>query len=375
MSGYLTQLDLTGRRVLLVGDGDAVGVEALRLLRGGADLTVATAAHSATVQDLASRGRLCLFERRWTSEDVTAAELVVALHVDHDLRAVCRDAGCWLTERAAPTGPAATSRRGGSVTLVGGGPGDPGLLTVAGLAAVHDADVVVCDRLAPLEVLAGLDVEVVDVAKVPRGPSTSQEAINALLIERAQAGQHVVRLKGGDGYVFGRGGEEAIACAQAGVTVRVVPGVSSAVAGPALAGIPLTHRGLSQGFSVVSGHLVPGHPSSTVDYDALARTGTTIVLLMAVATLPDILEALQTAGLPGDTPAATVADAGLPSQRVVRSTVAGLADAVSAAGLAPPAITIIGDVAGLEPLVPGLHAAQAPAVPLASQLDAVERTG
>ncbi len=148
------------------------------------------------------------------------------------------------------------------MVLVGGGPGDPGLLTVAGLEAVRTADVLVVDRLAPLSVLqqARSGAEIIDVAKIPRGSFTPQERINELLVEHGRAGRRVVRLKGGDNFVFGRGGEEWQACAAAGIPVRVVPGVSSAIAGPALAGIPLTHRQLTQGFTVVSGHLPAGRP-------------------------------------------------------------------------------------------------------------------
>ncbi|MDE9365235.1 uroporphyrinogen-III C-methyltransferase [Luteipulveratus sp. YIM 133132] len=348
MTTYTAELDVEGRRVLLVGEGASLVGEATGLLAAGARLTIAAPAVPATVEDLASRGLLIWTGAGWGLTDLDAADLVVATTSDPALAAACRTARVWLVHRRT----ASPRRRNGAgrVTLVGGGPGDPGLLTVAGRDALAAADVVVCDRLAPVSALAGLDVEVVDVAKVPRGRSTSQEAINALLVERARSGQHVVRLKGGDGYVFGRGGEEAIACAAAGVEVAVVPGVSSAIAGPALGGIPLTHRGLSQGFSVVSGHVPPDDPASTVDYGALARSGTTLVLLMAVATLPAILEALRDAGLPPTTPAATVADAGLPSQRVVRSTVAHLAETVQANGLGAPAITVVGEVAGLEPL-------------------------
>ena len=161
----------------------------------------------------------------------------------------------------------------GTVVLVGGGPGDPDLITVAGLRAVRQADVVLYDRLAPLAVLDEMrpDAERIAVGKIPRGACTPQERINEILIERARAGRTVVRLKGGDNYVFGRGGEEAQACALAGVPVDVIPGVTSAVAVPALAGVPVTHRSLSQGFTVVSGHVPPGDPRSTVAWEAAGR--------------------------------------------------------------------------------------------------------
>ncbi|HEY0239834.1 MAG TPA: uroporphyrinogen-III C-methyltransferase [Friedmanniella sp.] len=252
-----------------------------------------------------------------------------------------------------PTGPRPAQGQG-SVVLVGGGPGDPGLITVAGLAAVRGADVVVTDRLAPLAVLAEAPAhaQVIDVAKIPRGSFTSQERINELLIEHARAGRRVVRLKGGDPFVFGRGGEEWQACAEAGLPVEVIPGVSSALAAPALAGVPLTHRTLTQGFTVVSGHLPPGDPGSTLDWGALARSGTTLVVLMGIATLPAITAELVARGLPAATPALTVTEAGLPGQRAVRGTVADIATVGEADGIRAPAVTVIGPVAGLSLLAP-----------------------
>ena len=236
----------------------------------------------------------------------------------------------------------------GRVTLVGGGPGDPGLLTVAGLDALRSADVVLYDHLVPL---ASLDecragVLLIDVGKLPGGRSTSQQRINELLIEHARAGRHVVRFKGGDPFVFGRGGEEVIACAEAGIAVEVIPGVSSSIAGPALAGIPITHRGVVQAFTVVSGHVPPGHAASTTNWGALARAGHTIVVLMGVANLAAICAELVAHGSPATTPAAVVADAWLPTMTTVRGTVGDIARV--AAGVRPPAIVVIGDVAGLE---------------------------
>lgn len=233
----------------------------------------------------------------------------------------------------------------GTVTLVSGGPGDPGLMTVAGRAAVEQADVLLVDHLAPAGALAWArsDAVVVDVAKLPRGASTSQERINALLVEHARAGRRVVRLKGGDGFVFGRGMEEVLACAEAGVQTRVLPGVSSAVAVPALAGIPVTHRGVVHGFSVISGHVPPGHPTCTLDYAALARVGTSLVVLMGVANLSAVTEELLRHGMPARTPAAVIARGGHPDQEV---RVADLeAIACAAVGIAPPAVTVIGEVA------------------------------
>ena len=169
----------------------------------------------------------------------------------------------------------------GRVVLVGGGPGDPGLLTIAGRDALAEADVVVTDRLGPVAAIAehAPHAEVVHVGKIPRGPFTPQERINEILVEHARAGKVVVRLKGGDGFVFGRGGEEWQECRAAGVPVEVIPGVSSATSVPALAGIPVTHRGLTQGVAVVSGHVAPDDPRSDVAWEALAAAGLTIVVL------------------------------------------------------------------------------------------------
>jgi uroporphyrin-III C-methyltransferase len=232
--------------------------------------------------------------------------------------------------------------------LVGGGPGDPGLLTVAGLEAIKEADVIVCDRLAPLSALqyARPEAVIIEVAKIPRGTSTSQQRINEILLDHASAGKTVVRLKGGDPFVFGRGGEEWQACAAAGIPVTVIPGVSSAIAGPALAGVPLTHRELTQGFTVISGHAPPGDPGSTLNWQALATANTTLVIMMGVATLPAITAELIKHGLAADTPAMTVADAAMPSQHSVRGTLADIATLTNEADIKPPAITVIGAVAG-----------------------------
>ena len=246
-------------------------------------------------------------------------------------------------------------QRAGRVVLVGGGPGDPGLMTVAGLDAVRTADVVVTDRLGPVSILDDLDpgIEVISVGKVPFGPATPQEEINRILVEQARRGRTVVRLKGGDSFLFGRGAEEHLACTAAGGPVTVIPGVTSALSVPALAGVPATHRGLSQGVSVISGHVPPGDPQSTLDYGALARSGTTLVLLMAVTTLPAITAELLAEGMPADTPAVLIENGSTPAERVVSGTLATIAQQAAEAGVAPPAITVIGAVAGLaEQLAP-----------------------
>ena len=234
----------------------------------------------------------------------------------------------------------------GRVVLVGGGPGDPGLLTIAGRDALAEADVVVTDRLGPVAAIAehAPHAEVVHVGKIPRGPFTPQERINEILVEHARAGKVVVRLKGGDGFVFGRGGEEWQECRAAGVPVEVIPGVSSATSVPALAGIPVTHRGLTQGVAVVSGHVAPDDPRSDVAWEALAAAGLTIVVLMGVAHLDAIAHTLVAAGLPAATPAACIMDGASPQQRVVAATLEQIAEAAAAARIGPPAITVIGPV-------------------------------
>jgi uroporphyrin-III C-methyltransferase/precorrin-2 dehydrogenase/sirohydrochlorin ferrochelatase len=232
------------------------------------------------------------------------------------------------------------------VTLVGGGPGDPELVTVAGRRALAEADVVVADRLAPRELLDELsaDVELVDVSKLPRGRAAAQEEINRLLVDRARAGRRVVRLKGGDPYVFGRGYEEAIACAAAGVPCQVVPGVSSALSVPAVAGIPVTHRGVAHEFTVVSGHLPPDHEASLVDWDAVAAFSGTVVLLMAVHHLGAIATRLVDAGRKAETPVAVIAQGTMPGQRTVLSTLSEVAGDLEREVVQPPAVVVIGDV-------------------------------
>ncbi|MCG5439794.1 uroporphyrinogen-III C-methyltransferase [Micromonospora foliorum] len=237
----------------------------------------------------------------------------------------------------------------GSVAVVGGGPGPDDLITVRGKALLDAADVVVVDRLAPQGLLAGLrpDVLVVDAAKVPRGPSMAQEAINEALVSHARAGRRVVRLKGGDPYVFGRGHEEVLACAAAGVPVTVVPGVSSALAAPALAGVPVTHRGVAHDLTVVSGHLPPGHPDSLVDWAALARARGTVVLLMAVDTIAKIATVLIEHGRAPETPVLAVQDAGLPEQRSVPARLDEIGAVAAREGVAPPAVFVLGPVVAL----------------------------
>ncbi|MBF9127729.1 uroporphyrinogen-III C-methyltransferase [Plantactinospora sp. S1510] len=234
----------------------------------------------------------------------------------------------------------------GWVALVGAGPGDPELITIRGRRLLAEADVVVADRLVPGLLLDELrpEVELVDATKIPHGPAAAQEEINRVLVDRALAGARVVRLKGGDPYVFGRGGEEALACAAAGIPVTVVPGVTSSIAAPAAAGVPVTHRGVAHEFTVVSGHLPPDHADSLVDWSALARLRGTLVVLMGLNNLPAITAALRAYGRSPQTPAAVVQEGTTGGQRVVRSTLESVAADVLAAGVRPPAVVVFGDV-------------------------------
>lgn len=388
MSRYPLHLDLTGRRVLVVGGG-AVAVRRVRaLLAAGADVDVVA---PSTVPELTGVTGVPVQRRPFQPADVDGAWLVHACtgSVDAAVAEACAERGTWCVRAddaalspawvpavarvddvvvsvtagrdprravglrdalalALQTGdlPLRRGRPGtGSVALVGGGPGDPGLLTVRARRLLAGADVVVRDRLAPVVDLPTA-VEVVEVGKSARGPSWSQRDIEALLVDRAQAGRRVVRLKGGDVHVFARGIEEVAACVQAGVPVEVVPGVTSALAVPALAGIPVTARGVTQSFAVVSAHLPPGDPGSTVDWDALARLGGTLVLLMAVERLAAVCAALRHGGRAGSTPVAVVSDGSLASQRTVVST---LADAAAdCRDVRAPAVVVVGEVVGMR---------------------------
>ena len=231
-----------------------------------------------------------------------------------------------------------------TVYLVGAGPGDPGLLTVRGAELLARADVVVYDRLsvATLLDLAPAVADRISVAKQPGGASTSQDEINALLVEHGRAGREVVRLKGGDPFVFARGGEEARALLEAGVPFEVVPGITSAIAAPAYAGIPVTLRHSSTSFTVVTGHEDPvTGVEGSVDWDAVARVGGTIIILMGVARMAAIAERLIAGGRSPDTPAAAVQWGTRPEQRTIRATLATLADH----DLAAPATIVVGEVA------------------------------
>jgi uroporphyrin-III C-methyltransferase/precorrin-2 dehydrogenase/sirohydrochlorin ferrochelatase len=399
---YPLMLDLTGRRAVIVGGGRVALRRAQALLAAGAlvrviaprvdpaltgleltvcrreyrdgDLAGAWLAHAAT-NDPAVNARVAADAQRlriwcvraddaaasaaWTPAVARDGEITVAVTAGGDperakrLRAAIAfalaEGALPVRPRRPPAGNRAAARTG-RVALVGGGPGDPGLLTVRGHRLLAEADVVIADRLAPRDTLAGLDpdVEVIDAGKAPHTQHLSQEQINTLLVERARAGQRVVRLKGGDPFVFGRGGEEALACVRAGIPFEVVPGVTSAVAVPACAGIPVTHRGITQDFAVVSAHLDPSHPGATVDWEALAAGPGTLVLLMAVARLPEVTRELVKRGRDAGTPAAVISDGTTEQQQVLVSTLGQVAEDAAANGVRPPAVVVIGEVVRLR---------------------------
>ncbi|HVW41762.1 MAG TPA: uroporphyrinogen-III C-methyltransferase [Amycolatopsis sp.] len=399
---YLVGLDLRGRRVVLVGGGTVAQRRLPRLIGAGAAVELISPHTTPAVNGMADAGELVWHRRRYTDGDLDGAWYALACTNDPEVNAaVCAeaerrrvfcvraDAGIEGTAVTAAMGRheglvvgvlsggeplrsaavrdnliealhtglvadgAATAEIGElpGVALVGGGPGDPELITVKGRRLLARADVVVVDRLAPRELLDELpaEVEIVDAAKIPYGRAASQDVINAALIENAKAGKFVVRLKGGDPYLFGRGFEEVLACAEAGVPVTMVPGITSAFAVPAVADVPVTHRGVAHEVVVVSGHVPPGHEASLVDWNALGRLRGTIVLMMGVERLGQFADALLEAGRPAGTPVAIVEDGTMPTQRVLRSTLDKVAADAKAAGVRPPAVTVFGPVAALAP--------------------------
>ncbi|OUC80475.1 uroporphyrinogen-III C-methyltransferase [Streptosporangium minutum] len=394
MSPYLLGLRLSGRRVLVVGGGRVAQRRVPALLDAGALVTIVSTSVTHALDDLIATGRVIWEARPYQVGDVDGAWLVQACTDDRAVntavaaeaeakriwcvRADDKDASAAWTpasgrvdeisvavtaggdpRRAAGIRDAVVGAlRDGTVdarrnrtkpvgvALVGGGPGDPGLITVRGRQLLAQADVVIADRLAPQALLDELspDVELIDAAKIPYGRFMAQEKINELLIEHAKQGKFVVRLKGGDPFVFGRGGEEMLACAREGIPVIVVPGITSPVAVPAAANVPVTHRGVSQEFHVISVHVPPGDARSTVDWPNLARSGGTLVLMMAVERIGTIAETLIHDGRSPETPVMVVQDGTLPTQRALYATLSTVAERVTAAGIRPPAIVIVGDV-------------------------------
>lgn len=403
MAGYPLVLDLTGRRVVVVGGGQVAARRVAALHAAGAHVLVVAPELDPAL------GEVEVARRRYATGDLTGAWLAVAatngLAVNALVAADAEAAGIWCVRaddgaNSPARTPAVANSAGvsvavsceppdprrsmairdtirllldtgglplrhhrpavapaggqgppvaGQVALVGGGPGDPGLLTVRGRQLLAQADLVVVDKLAPREWLDLLDpaTEIIDAGKAPHAHNMTQDEINAALVSYANAGRRVVRLKGGDPYVFGRGGEELIACAAAGIAVEVVPGVTSAVAVPASAGIPVTHRGVTQEFTVVSAHLDPAAEGTTVDYDALARSRGTLVFLMGVGRLPRITDELVARGRSATTPVAVIESGTTKAERVTIGTLADIA--VRAADARPPAVIVVGDVVGLRP--------------------------
>ncbi|WP_332602755.1 uroporphyrinogen-III C-methyltransferase [Arthrobacter sp. S2(2024)] len=391
---YPTALRLLGRPVLVVGGGPVAARRAKGLLDAGARVTVVAPVASDALRELAASGLLTWEPRTYLSSDVDGAWFVQTATgvaaVDAQVAADAEAQRIWCVNAsdhessaawtpavavvddvkiainaggdprramalrdavatALETGDLPLRRRRastGSVALVGGGPGDSGLITVRGRRLLGQADVVVADRLGPRDLLQELapDVRVIEVGKTPGHHPVPQLEINRILVEEALAGHCVVRLKGGDPYVLGRGGEEAEFCRQNGVEVEVVPGVTSAISVPAAAGIPVTHRGLAKGFSVVTGHEelseVPARPDHTV------------ILLMGVAKLRESAAALADSGMPLDTPVGIVENGYMPEQRVTIGTLATIADQAEAAGVANPAVIVIGDVVRVSPFAP-----------------------
>ncbi|WP_042364362.1 uroporphyrinogen-III C-methyltransferase [Streptacidiphilus neutrinimicus] len=393
---YPVGLRLAGRRVVVIGGGVVAQRRLPALLSAGADVVVVSPETTPAVQAMADAGELRWEQRAYqdgdladawyamvaTSDPATNAAAAAEAEAQRIFCARSDDAAAssaWTPASGREEGTvvavlsgdprrsvalrdaivgglrdgslAAAHHRGRTpgVALVGGGPGDPELITVKGRRLLAEADVVVADRLAPRELLDELppSVEVIDASKIPYGRFMAQEAINNALIEHARAGKFVVRLKGGDPYVFGRGMEELIACAEAGVPVTVVPGISSSISVPAAAGIPVTHRGVTHEFSVISGHVAPEDPRSLVDWDAAAKMRGTLVLLMAVERIAAISAALVAGGRAPQTPVAVIQEGTTSAQRVVRATLATVADVVAAEGIRPPSIVVIGDVVAL----------------------------
>ncbi|MFJ4985969.1 uroporphyrinogen-III C-methyltransferase [Streptomyces sp. NPDC088732] len=391
---YPVGLRLAGRRVVVLGGGQVAQRRLPTLVAAGADVVLVSPSATPSVDAMAAAGELRWERRRYRpgdladawyaliatddaeaneaasaeaeerrvwcvrSDDADAATawtpatgrtdgVTVAVLTGRDPRrsAAVRDA---IVEGLRNGSLAAPQRRGRipGVALVGGGPGDPDLITVRGRRLLAEADVVIADRLGPRDLLDELPphVEVIDAAKIPYGRAMAQEAINAALIEHAKAGKAVVRLKGGDPFVFGRGMEEAQALAEAGIPCTVVPGISSSISVPAAAGIPVTHRGVAHEFTVVSGHVAPEDPRSLVDWEALARLRGTLVLLMGVERIAAIADALVAHGRGADTPVAVVQEGTTASQRRVDATLATVGRKVAEEGVRPPAVIVIGDV-------------------------------
>lgn len=399
LPAYPVGLRLQGRRVVVLGGGTVAQRRLPALIAAGAAVELISPQVTATIEAMADTGEIH-WERRgyqpgdlrdawyaliatsdphanvaasaeaeasrvwcvrsddaeaataWTPATGRSEGVTVAVLTGRDPRrsAAVRDAVVERLQDGSLAAPAHRTRVAG-VALVGGGPGDPDLITVRGRRLLANADVVIADRLGPRDLLDELPphVEVIDAAKIPYGRAMAQEAINNALIEHAKAGRAVVRLKGGDPYVFGRGMEEAQALAEAGVPVTVVPGISSSISVPALAGIPVTHRGVAHEFTVVSGHVAPDDERSLVDWSALARLRGTLVVLMGVERVQAIAAALIAYGRSSDTPVAVIQEGTMASERRVDATLATVAERVREQGVRPPAVIVIGETVDVGP--------------------------
>ena len=341
-------LDVTSRRVVVLGTRTGARRAVARFRRCGATVTFVVAGPLPEPTERISTVR---YAAQPDADDTSAllrlvgpAWLVVLVDAAPAVHRRVRELAGHLRVMTVDEAPA---EPGGRVVLVGGGPGRTELLTLEAVQALGAADVVFYDRLAPTDDLADLApaAELVDVGKSPYHHAVDQRSIEEQMIARARGGATVVRLKGGDPFVFGRGGEELHACLSAGLPVRVVPGISSAVAVPAACGIPLTHRGLSHAFTVISGH----QPPSAGELTALAALGGTLVLLMGVANLEQIAVGLQRAGLAATTPAAVVERGYSDSQRSTFTTLGALAADARRLQVASPAVVVIGDVVSVAP--------------------------
>nr|WP_294692888.1 uroporphyrinogen-III C-methyltransferase [uncultured Friedmanniella sp.] len=359
------EVDMAGREVVVLGTFAGTRRVARRYARAGARVTVAVTGPPPPVRS--SSDGVCYLLQPAVTDPRALGDLLgrawclVLVDVPAELTERVRRAAARLPVLVQQEPPAAA---GGEVVLVGGGPGQTRLLTLEAVSALREADVVFYDRLAPTEDLDALTggAELVDVGKRPFHHPVSQRSIEQRMVERARAGATVVRLKGGDPFVFGRGGEELLACVEAGVPVRVVPGVSSSLAIPAASGIPVTHRGLSHAFTVISGHV----PPTPAELAALVRLGGTIVVLMGIASLEQIVAGLRAAGMPADVPAAVIERGFSPSQRSTFTTVGWLPAEVRRLDLSSPAVVVIGAVVGVAPAAGGTGK-------LAASLDAVAR--
>lgn len=394
---YLAGLDLQGKQVIVIGAGSVAQRRLGRLLAARADIVVVSPEATPALEAMATNGEIRWEQRAYLDGDLAEAWYVLACSdsaivnaavvaeasrrrvfcvradasvdgtavtaatTEHNgltvgvlsggnhrrsaaVRTALREAlqTGLVDDHAEPTAP--------GVALVGSGPGAADLITVRGRRLLAQADVVVTDRLGATDLLDELDprVQVIDAAKIPYGRAMAQEDINAALISHAKDGKFVVRLKGGDPYLFGRGYEEVLACAEAGVAVTVVPGITSAFAVPAAADVPVTHRGMAHEVVVVSGHVAPDDPRCLVDWPALGRLSGTLVVMMAVRRIEAIAASLMSNGRAGDTPVSVIQEGTTRTERILRTTLERVAVDAVAQEIRPPAIVVIGPVAALH---------------------------